>query len=543
MIDTDSTKPLANRILTALTIGLAPLGILAAFLSYNGYLDAQSAFRADVQEDARRIASEVDTLVLADGRLLRTIAVRYEDSLATGGETRCTQDLSALVQRKPLFSQIRVYSLTGTALCSSGPDDTADTGLFSAAQRALDDADDGTALLFDRERGGLVYAATNDIMGGRTGSIIAARIPMEEMRRRFASIQREIDANVTLQVAQEGEARAAREVAAFGTDPGVYGVVAPTQLPGLSVRYSEPTPPLPPRRLATILLPPLMWLAALVIVWFTLKQVVLKPMNTMREGLRKRADTGTATALAPQVGGTAEFVTFAGAFDRMTARQRLDRESLEAALEKQQRLVREVHHRVKNNLQIVTSLLSIKGRAAEDVAERSLYGAIQMRVEALALVHRWLYADDESIGVDLAALLGDLTATLEHGIDTVYGISGRFETDLDRVYVTQDTAVPLAFLVTELVAGEASMLTSGGEMEAEITLKRRDDHVVMTVAGKDFTGSRAASGGSGSGSTSGSANADGRIVQGMARQLRGDLAFDAGANAYTVTFPAELVVK
>jgi two-component sensor histidine kinase len=166
-----------------------------------------------------------------------------------------------------------------------------------------------------------------------------------------------------------------------------------------------------------------------------------------------------------------------------------------------------------------------------------------MRVEALALVHRWLYADDESIGVDLAALLGDLTATLEHGIDTVYGISGRFETDLDRVYVTQDTAVPLAFLVTELVAGEASMLTSGGEMEAEITLKRRDDHVVMTVAGKDFTGSRAASGGSGSGSTSGSANADGRIVQGMARQLRGDLAFDAGANAYTVTFPAELVVK
>ena len=65
------------------------------------------------------------------------------------------------------------------------------------------------------------------------------------------------------------------------------------------------------------------------------------------------------------------------------------------ALEGQRRLVREVHHRVKNNLQVVASLLNIHGRSADSPRPGPLMSAIGRRVDALSVVHRNHFAEIE----------------------------------------------------------------------------------------------------------------------------------------------------
>ena len=68
---------------------------------------------------------------------------------------------------------------------------------------------------------------------------------------------------------------------------------------------------------------------------------------------------------------------------------------MSGALEGQRRLVREVHHRVKNNLQVVASLLNIHGRSAETAEARGAYAGISRRVGALSIVHRNHFAEME----------------------------------------------------------------------------------------------------------------------------------------------------
>ena len=87
--------------------------------------------------------------------------------------------------------------------------------------------------------------------------------------------------------------------------------------------------------------------------------------------------------------------------------------NLEAAVERQTRLVREVHHRVKNNLQVVASLLNLHSRGSPNEEVAAAYASIQRRVDALAVVHRNHFAElEENKGVALKPLISELAANL-----------------------------------------------------------------------------------------------------------------------------------
>ena len=91
---------------------------------------------------------------------------------------------------------------------------------------------------------------------------------------------------------------------------------------------------------------------------------------------------------------------------RTVARHEAD---LEAAVVRQTRLVREVHHRVKNNLQVVASLLNLHSRGSPNEEVAAAYASIQRRVDALAVVHRNHYAElEENRGVALKSLITEL---------------------------------------------------------------------------------------------------------------------------------------
>ena len=122
---------------------------------------------------------------------------------------------------------------------------------------------------------------------------------------------------------------------------------------------------------------------------------------------------------------------------------------LSQALEQKTALLHEVDHRVKNNLQLISSLLLLQNRRVADPAVKGALRGMLERVNAIATVHRRLFQSDDVERFDVSAFVRDLVA------DTI-GSSGRddiqFKLDLERVDVPASKAAPLALVVNELLS-------------------------------------------------------------------------------------------
>ncbi|MCC7503191.1 MAG: tetratricopeptide repeat protein [Flavobacteriales bacterium] len=122
---------------------------------------------------------------------------------------------------------------------------------------------------------------------------------------------------------------------------------------------------------------------------------------------------------------------------------------IEAQLKEKELLLREIHHRVKNNLQTVSSLLSIQGRGITDETAKQAVNDSRLRVKSMALIHQDLYREGDLTGVQMP----DYVAKLANGLVTSYSMSDRVQLDL-RVHpinLDVDTAVPLGLILNELI--------------------------------------------------------------------------------------------
>jgi two-component sensor histidine kinase len=195
-------------------------------------------------------------------------------------------------------------------------------------------------------------------------------------------------------------------------------------------------------------------------------------------------------------------------------------------LETQRKLTREVHHRVKNNLQIIASLISLHARAAHEPEAVEAYASIQRRVDALSVVHRNHYAElEEHRGVGVRSLVSELSASLR---GTAPAEARRFgiQIDSDNLHISQDVAVPVAFLLTELV--ELAMLSNPKTaMHISVQLEPgRDDRAVLHISSPALRASDAMS-----------ARIEeryGRVLTGLSRQLRAPLEHDTAAGDYSI---------
>lgn len=218
--------------------------------------------------------------------------------------------------------------------------------------------------------------------------------------------------------------------------------------------------PLSANELLLMLLPILMWIAGAAIAWLVIDRLIFRPLTEMQGAVDQYRLRGGPLRLPVLTTPAHELRDLGEALSGATATIERHEAELEEGLARQTKLTREVHHRVKNNLQVVASLLNIHSRGAGTPEAVDAYATIQRRVDALALVHRSHYAELEvSRGVALRPLIGELAANLR--ASTPQGqTSPSILLDLKLFSANQDVAVAVAFLVTELV--EIAMLRVPG---------------------------------------------------------------------------------
>ncbi|WP_166040399.1 sensor histidine kinase [Sphingosinicella sp. YJ22] len=315
----------------------------------------------------------------------------------------------------------------------------------------------------------------------------------------------------------------------FASQPGqqaLGGVVLrePITASGVELRLHAAAPRMSWEEVLMIVLPLLMWLLAAVVGWLVVQYLLLNPLLRMQRAIAAYVP-GDRGFERPTVHSAAREIDDLGnAFAEVTRTVARHEADLEAAVERQTRLVREVHHRVKNNLQVVASLLNIHSRSSVSDEAAAAYASIQRRVDALAVVHRNHYAElEENRGVALKALVSELAANLRATAPT--GAAGmQIRLALEPLYATQDVAVSTAFLVTEVV--EFGMLC-GARIVAIALEPEQDGRARLVLESEVLAGKITCS-------PDVQERFD-RIVSGLARQLRSTLERDGEAGRYSLT--------
>jgi two-component sensor histidine kinase/integral membrane sensor domain MASE1 len=199
--------------------------------------------------------------------------------------------------------------------------------------------------------------------------------------------------------------------------------------------------------------------------------------------------------------------------------------SLGAALKEQETLLKEVYHRVKNNLQVIYSLLNLEGYGLQEGPARAALQNTAARVRAMALVHEKLYRSGSLASISLADYLKDLLAQIKSAnADSSRRIS--VDSTIAEVQIGLDFAIPLGLLVNELVSNSLKHgYPQGGDGRISVRIMEDDDNrLLLTVSDDgagmppDFTIERSASMGL-------------RLASSLARQLGGELVIKPGPGA------------
>lgn len=197
-----------------------------------------------------------------------------------------------------------------------------------------------------------------------------------------------------------------------------------------------------------------------------------------------RVQAGDLSARTGIASDRAELGTLAAAIDRMTEsieqrineREAAERVALES-LRLKETLLKEIHHRVKNNLQLILSLIRLA--SSDDPGSARLAAALETRVGAMALVHELLYETGDLATIDLTDYVPRLVELVTQTAHRAGAVTATV--DVDEVRLVLDQAVPFALLLNELVTNACKHGMDGTGSTVTVRVRSKDDQVELEV--------------------------------------------------------------
>lgn len=209
---------------------------------------------------------------------------------------------------------------------------------------------------------------------------------------------------------------------------------------------------------------------------------------------------------------------------------------LKTQLEQKNMLLKEVHHRVKNNLQTVSSLLSIQSRGVDDENTKKLLKNSQRRVLTMAMIHEMLYKKDEHLElVPLAPYLQELSESLIASSNAKNSLDINLELNIPDVNLKVDTIISLGLIVNEIITNSIKYAFNPKEKGViYLKIEQHTEYTYQLNIGDNGVGF------SKENSEKPSNSMGLKLIESLARQIKGDIkkSFDLEENGthYTLTF-------
>ena len=214
----------------------------------------------------------------------------------------------------------------------------------------------------------------------------------------------------------------------------------------------------------------------------------------------------------------------------------LSEDRLKRSLQEKEILLKEVHHRVKNNMQVISSLLNLQSASAKDAATVALFRDSRNRVKSMALVHEILYQSHDIASVNFSTYVKQLIASLQQSFTTGTG-SVTIAVKVTNIGLDVDEAIPCGLIINELVSNAlkyAFPKNRGGEIVIEvkrlrnafIRLSVRDNGIGMKLKRTN------------------SSTLGVKLVRALAEQLKGTVSFTVDhGTAWDIEFPLRSIMK
>jgi two-component sensor histidine kinase len=284
------------------------------------------------------------------------------------------------------------------------------------------------------------------------------------------------------------------------------------------------------------LLPIAMWVASLVVAFWSLNRLAITHIRKLGRQMRHFALNRTLPRAELGDHVPYEIVTMEQSFLGMANSILQDEARQEDSLREKNMLLKEVHHRVKNNLQLISSIMNMQIRQAPTDANRKVLQRLQDRILSLATVHKSLYQDNEMSRVDAGILLREIVSqSLAVGMEPNSKI--KVTEEYDRIMIGPDDAAPLTLLVSEAVTNSLKYIgaRNGGEKRITVRLKQTGDETAQLWV-ENTTGDVTPEDGTGLGS---------RLIQAFSRQLNGTLVINEEDERFVMelNFPVPLADK
>lgn len=525
------------RLAIALCVALLPVLVLGGMQSIFAFRAEADSRRQSLELAAGRSAAIARARIEAAGVLLQTLGPR-----SVGLE--CAQRLADVRARLPGYANLIRFDARGRVACAAATtpyDPQRGARVWFQSLRA------GSTLVVAADPGAIYANEPSVLAAVRAGSpeqfegAMAAVLTLADLKVETANRFLPGGAEVAL-ADSNGHVFAATNPSAFGSPPSGWRAVAaergaalwtardtqrrdrtfsaaPLVDDDVFVILSAPAPRLLSwawiNPISRLLLPLLAFALGLAAVWFTAERGVIRWIVYLQRVAAIYARGRFTVRPLQAERAPPEIRELAATLDAMAGAIVARDASLMDSLAEKDALMREIHHRVKNNLQIITSLLNMQQRALADPAAKAAMNDTRQRITALAQIYRALYQGPDLKRVDLRPFLEELTAQL---LANDMGTSGlvRTEVHADPLVIDPDRLAPIALFAVEAItnAQKHAFGSSGGTLRVGFNVRGEEAELSISDDGPGVPDSL----GGGVGRT---------LMTAFARQLRGKVAFES----------------